>query len=168
MSPPTSSPTPSSSPEARLAQLGLTLPTPPKPVAAYIPTKQSGSLLFVSGQVPLRDGAMMATGIVPREVSLEAARDCARQCVLNGLAAAKAALGSLDRIVSVVRVGCFVACDPTFTDQPKVANGASELLVDIFGDHGRHARAAVGAPSLPLNAPVEVEFVFEVGHGECP
>lgn len=171
---PPTSPTPAQpadpaplSPETRLAELGLTLPPPPKPVAAYIPTKQAGSLLFVSGQVPLRDGAMLATGTVPGVVPLEVAQACARQCVLNGLAAAKAALGSLSRIVSVVRVGCFVACDPSFTDQPKVANGASELLVEIFGERGRHARAAVGAPSLPLNAPVEVEFVFEVAPADA-
>ncbi|MBX3357648.1 MAG: RidA family protein [Phycisphaeraceae bacterium] len=153
--------------EARLAALGISLPVPASPVAAYIPTRlvplgPSSGLLFVSGQIPLRDGRMLAAGLVPSQVPLETARECARQCVLNGLAAAKAALGSLDRIEAVVRVGCFVACEPTFTDQPKVANGASELLVEVFGDAGRHARAAVGAPSLPLNAPVEVEFIFQV------
>lgn len=156
------------SPAARLEALGLTLPPPPKPVAAYIPWRLSGNLLYISGQVPLRDGSLLAAGIVPREVDLATAQACARQCVLNGLAAAQAALGSLDRITQVVRVGVFVACDPSFTDQPKVANGASELLLEIFGEAGRHARAAVGAPSLPLNAPVEVEFLFEVRHGERP
>lgn len=154
--------------EQKLAELGFSLPAPAAPVAAYIPTKRTGNLLFVSGQVPFRDGKLVATGPVPSAVTLEAAQECARQCVLNGLAAVKASIGSLDRVKSIVRVGVFVQSDAGFTDQPKVANGASELLVDIFGDHGRHARAAVGAPSLPLNAPVEVEFVFEVGHGECP
>lgn len=153
---------PSHDPHVRLTELGLTLPPPPKPVAAYIPTRLIGNLLFVSGQIPLKDGALMATGIVPRDVPIETAQECARQCVLNGLAAASAALGSLSRIASVVRVGCFVACDDSFTDHPKVANGASELLVEIFGERGRHARAAVGAPSLPLGTPVEVEFLFEV------
>ena len=105
---------------------------------------------------------MMATGTVPGQVSLETARECARQCTLNGLAAAKAELGSLSRIRQVVRVGCFVACETGFGDQPKVANGASELLVEILGESGRHARAAVGTNALPLNVPVEVEFLFEV------
>lgn len=148
--------------EQNIQKLGLTLPTPSAPVAAYIPTKRVGNLLYVSGQVPFRDGKMLATGPVPSSVTLETAQDCARQCVLNGLAAAKAALGSLDKIVSVVRVGVFVQCDAGYTDQPKVANGASELLVQIFGDAGRHARAAVGCNALPLGASVEVEFLFEV------
>ncbi len=148
-------------PETRLTDLGLTLPAPSKPVAAYIPAKRSGNLLFVSGQVPFLDGKLIATGAVPDEVSLELAQRCARQCALNGLAAAKALLSSLDRIVSVVRVGCWVQCRAGWPDQPKVANGASELLQQVFGDAGRHARAAVGSIALPLNAPVEVEFLFE-------
>jgi enamine deaminase RidA (YjgF/YER057c/UK114 family) len=150
------------SPEQRLAQLGLTLPTPAAPVAAYIPTRRAGNLLYVSGQIPVRDGKVMLTGTVPGDVSLEQARECARQCTLNGLAAARAALGSLDAIKQVVRVGCFVACENGFGDQPKVANAASELLVEVFGEAGKHARAAVGTNSLPLNVPVEVEFLFEV------
>lgn len=164
-----SSPTPTSSnpstpgaAEAALARLGLTLPNPPAPVAAYIPTRRVGNLLYVSGQIPLRDGKVMATGVVPREVGMDLARECARQCTLNGLAAAKAALGSLDKILSVVRVGCFVACEAGFGEQPKVANAASELLVEIFGERGRHARAAVGTNNLPLNVPVEIEYLFEV------
>ncbi len=150
-------------PDARLAALGLTLPEPSKPVAAYVPTRRVGSLLYVSGQIPSVGGKLIATGAVPSAVGVEMAQACARQCLLNGLAAAKAALdGDLGRIRSVVRVGCFVACDAGFTDHPKVANGASELLVEIFGDAGRHARAALGAPALPLGAPVEIEFLFEV------
>jgi len=148
--------------ESRLAELGLVLPEPSKPVAAYIPTKVTGNLLFVSGQVPFRNGVLLATGPVPRDASIELAQQCARQCVLNGLAAARAALGSLDRVVGVVRVGVFVQCEPGFTDQPKVANGASELLVEIFGEAGRHARAAVGSIALPLGATVEVEFILEI------
>lgn len=150
-------------PESRLAALGLTLPKPSAPVAAYVPTKRVGALLFVSGQVPFKDGVLMAKGVVPSAVSMEEAVGCSRQCVLNALAAAKAALGDLARIKQVVRVGVWVACANDFTDQPKVANGASELLVSIFGEAGRHARAAVGTNALPLGAPVEVEVLFEVG-----
>lgn len=149
-------------PEERLATLGLTLPQAPSPVAAYVPAVRTGSLLIVSGQLPFRDGALIATGRVPGEVNLEQARECARQCVLNGLAVAKASLGSLDKISRVVRVGCFVNSAPGYGDQPKVANGASELLQEIFGEQGRHARAAVGSVALPLNTPVEIEFMFEV------
>ena len=104
----------------------------------------------------------MMRGIVGDTVTLEQARECARQCAINGLAAVKAHAGSLDGIARVVRVGCFVACGPGFGDQPKVANAASELLIDVFGDAGRHARAAVGCSSLPLNVPVEIEFLFEL------
>jgi enamine deaminase RidA (YjgF/YER057c/UK114 family) len=151
-----------SSPQAALERLGLTLPPPAPPVAAYIPTRRSGNLLYVSGQIPIRDGRLMATGAVPGQVDLETARACAIQCTLNALSAAKAALGSLDNIRQVVRVGCFVASEPGYGDQPKVANAASELLVAVLGEAGRHARAAVGCSALPLNVPVEIEFVFEV------
>lgn len=150
-------------PEARLVELGITLPTPPKPVAAYIPCQRTGNLLYISGQIPMRNGQMIAKGAVPSEVSIEKAIECARQCVINGLANAKAELGSLAKVKQVVRVGAFVCSDRGFTEQPKVANGASELLVAVFGDAGRHARAAVGSIALPLGAPVEVEFLFEVG-----
>lgn len=148
--------------ELRLAELGHRLPTPAVPVAAYIPTRLVGNLLYISGQIPSRDGAMVALGPVPSVVSIEQAQNAAGQCVLNGLAAAKAALGSLDRIVAVVRVGVFVQSDAGFTDHPKVANGASELLVKVFGEAGRHTRAAVGCNTLPLNAAVEVEMLLEV------
>lgn len=158
----TNTPVSGGDPETRLAALGLSLPPAPSPVAAYIPARQAGSLLYVSGQIPLRDGKLIAQGTIPGTVDPELARVCARQCVLNGLAVAKAALGSLSRIRQVVRVGCFVASDPGFTAQPQIANGASELLVEIFGEAGRHARAAVGSIALPLGAPVEVEFIFEV------
>jgi enamine deaminase RidA (YjgF/YER057c/UK114 family) len=148
--------------EARLAELGLTLPAAAVPVAAYVPTRRVGSLLWVSGQIPIVNGQLTAKGVVPSGVSLEAAQGAARQCVLNGLAAAKAALGRLDRVAGVVRVGVWVACEDGFVDQPKVANGASELLVAVFGEAGKHARAAVGANSLPLGVPVEVELLLEV------
>lgn len=147
----------------RIRELGLELPAAPKPVAAYAPATQAGRLLFVSGQLPFRNGELLARGSVPRDVSVESAQACARQCALNGLAAAANALGGdLDRIERVVRVGCFVACEASFHDQPKVANGASELLVEVFGEAGRHARAAVGSVALPLGAPVEVEFLFKI------
>lgn len=151
-----------STPEQRLAELGHTLPAPGAPVAAYIPTKLAGNLLFVSGQIPFRDGKLAAAGPVPSAVSIEQAQAAARQCVLNGLAVAKATIGSLERVKSVVRVGVFVQSDAGFADHPKVANGASEFLVQVFGENGKHARAAVGCNTLPLNAAVEVEMLFEV------
>ena len=149
-------------PELRLEQLGLTLPTPVTPVANYVPciAVHSGHMVYISGQVPMRDGVLIAEGTVPDVVSIEQAVECARQCVLNGLAALNAEVGSLDRVRSVVRVGGFVACGAGFGQQPQVINGASDLLVEIFGDSGKHARAAVGVSALPLNAPVEIEFAF--------
>jgi enamine deaminase RidA (YjgF/YER057c/UK114 family) len=148
-------------PEQRLSNLGITLPTPAAPVAAYIPTKITGNLLFISGQIPFRDGKLIATGPVPSAVSIEDAQAAARQCVLNAFAAAKAALGSLDRVTSVVRLGVFVQSDAGFVDHPKVANGASEFVVQVMGEAGKHVRAAVGCNTLPLNAAVEVEMVLE-------
>ena len=150
--------------QERLTDLGLTLPEAPKPVAAYVPSVRTGNLLYISGQLPFRDGQLIAIGPVPSAVSIEQAQEAARQCVLNALAVlAEAVGGDLDRVRRIVRLGVFVASDPTFTDQPKVANGASELLQDIFGDLGRHARAAVGSVALPLGASVEVEMIAEVG-----
>lgn len=153
-------------PEEQLKRLGLTLPPPPNPVAAYIPVRRSGNLLFVAGQIPMREGKPIATGLVPTQVPLALVRECAVQCTLNALAAIKGFLGggpdALSRIAQVVRVGCFVASEAGFADHPQVANAASELLVSIFGEAGKHARAAVGAPSLPLGVPVEIEYLFEV------
>jgi enamine deaminase RidA (YjgF/YER057c/UK114 family) len=149
---------------ANLQRLGLTLPPAAKPIAAYVPVVYLPQvrLAYVSGQVPLRNGSLVAEGSVPDRVSIESAKECARQCVLNGLAALQAEIGDLRRVCRVVRVGVFVACQDGFADHPKVANGASDLLIELFGELGKHVRAAVGAPSLPLNAPVEVEFLFEV------
>ncbi|MBL8962986.1 MAG: RidA family protein [Phycisphaeraceae bacterium] len=160
-------PAPTTDPESRLLALGLSLPVAPKPVAAYIPTRRAGDLLFVSGQIPLVPGpdgspTLLFKGAVPDEVSMEQAQECARRCVLNGLAAMKAAVGSLACLRQVVRVGVFVCSRPGFFDQPKVANAASELLMEVFGDAGRHARAAVGSIALPLGAPVEIEFIVEI------
>lgn len=149
-------------PESRLAALGLTLPDPPKPVAAYIPCRRSGNLLYISGQVPILQGKLFATGAVPDPVTIDQARACAGQCVLNALSVIKAEVGSLSAVRQVVRVGVFVCSLPGFTQQPQVANGASELLVEVFGEAGRHARAAVGSVALPLGAPVEVEMIVEV------
>lgn len=144
---------------ARLAELGLSLPLAPKPVAVYVPAVLMDDTLYVSGQLPMSQGKLTATGIVPTDVSIEVAQQAARQCVLNGLAIVGNAIdGDWSRLVRIVRLGVFVASDPSFTDHPKVANGASELLGEIFGEAGQHARAAVGASSLPLGAPVEVEM----------
>jgi enamine deaminase RidA (YjgF/YER057c/UK114 family) len=152
----------------RLAALGLVLPLPPRPVAAYIPCVRTGNLIFVSGQVPFRDGQLLLTGPVPSRASVDAARDAARQCAVNALAVLADALdGDLERVRRIVRVGVFVQSDPGFADQPKVANGASELLVELFGERGRHARAAVGSVALPLGATVEVEVVAEVDADEA-
>lgn len=149
-------------PEQALASLGIALPTPPKPVAAYIPCVRAGLELFISGQIPMSDGKLLMTGPLPQAGSVEDASAAARQCALNALAVARAELGSLDRIGRVIKLGVFVACEPGFGDQPKVANGASELMVQVFGESGRHARAAVGCSALPLNATVEVEFIFKI------
>jgi enamine deaminase RidA (YjgF/YER057c/UK114 family) len=147
----------------KLAELGLSLPPAPKAVAAYVPAVRSGDLIIVSGQLPLEDGQLTVTGPVPSSTSLNAAKAATRRCVLNALAAVDPLIDSnWTRLVRVVRIGVFVASDTSFTDQHLVANGASELLVEIFGDAGRHARAAVGVPCLPLGASVEVEFTFQV------
>lgn len=148
---------------AKLAELGWKLPEPPKPVGAYLPAVLSGNLLFVSGQLPMSAGKLIAEGPVPSAVSVESAQKAAAQCVVNALAIVGVELGgNWDRFVRVIRIGVFVQSDRDFKDHAKVANGASELLQAIFADAGRHARAAVGAPALPLNASVEIEFLFEI------
>ncbi len=149
--------------EQRLAGLGLSLPEVPAPVAAYVPAVHCGSLVWTSGQLPMRDGRVAATGKVGADVDVETAATLARICVLNALAAVKAELGDLDRVRRVVKVVGYVASTPQFTGQPQVVNGASELLGEVFGESGRHARSAVGVAALPLDAPVEVELVVEVG-----
>ena len=146
----------------RLGELGLTVPTVPAPVAVYVPAVRTGSYVYTSGQLPLRDGQLLLTGKVGGEVSAEEAYDCARQCALNAIAAVKSQV-DLDSVVRVVKATVFVASTPDFTGQPTVANGASELFGAAFGDAGQHARSAVGVPVLPLDAPVEVELIVEVG-----
>ncbi|WP_336979454.1 RidA family protein [Altererythrobacter fulvus] len=147
--------------EAKLAELGITLPEPAAPVAAYVPVVVAGGLAHVSGQLPFVDGKLV-TGRLGEDVSLEDGTAAARACALMLLAQVKAALGSLDKVERVVKLGAFVNSAGSFTDQPKVANGASELMVEVFGDAGRHARSAVGVPVLPLGAAVEVDAIFAV------
>jgi enamine deaminase RidA (YjgF/YER057c/UK114 family) len=148
--------------EQRLQQLGISLPDPPRPVAAYVPTSLAGSLLFISGQGPVEGGEIRFSGKVGQEVSIEDGARAARICAINCLAQARAALGSLERVRQVVKVVGFVNAGPDFTQQPQVINGASELLIEVFGEAGRHARSAVGCSSLPMNIAVEVEMVLEV------
>ena len=148
--------------EARIRELGIDLPGPPAPAGLYAPAVQTGSLLFVSGQLPLAGGELRARGKLGAAYTAEQGAGFARQCALNGLAVVRGHLGSLDRVVKVVKVTGFVASAPNFTQQPLVINGASQLLIDVFGEAGRHARAAVGMAELPMGAPVEVEFIFEV------
>lgn len=145
----------------KLESLGITLPKLTGPFGAYIPAKRVGSLIYVAGQIPMKDGKLIATGQVPSKCSLEQAREAARQCVINGLAAVDSLPGGVDQISGVARVGAWISSDIGFTEQPKVANAASELLIEVFGESGRHVRAAVGTNTLPLDAPVEIEFIFE-------
>jgi enamine deaminase RidA (YjgF/YER057c/UK114 family) len=145
----------------RLADLGLVLPPVTKPVAAYVPAVVTGNLVYTAGQLPFVDGVLAATGKFGGSVTAEEGAALARTCALNALAAAESVIGSLDRVTRVVKVVAFVASTPDFTGQPGVANGASELLGQIFGDAGAHARSAVGVAVLPLDAPVEVELILE-------
>jgi enamine deaminase RidA (YjgF/YER057c/UK114 family) len=148
-----------STPEERLAELGLSVPEVVPPVAAYVPAVRSGDLVFTSGQLPMRAGEMLSTGKVGAGVSPEEAYACAQQCALNAIAAIKAEIGDLSLVARIVKVVVFVASAPDFIGQPKVANGASELFGEVFGDAGVHARSAVGVAALPLDAPVEVEVI---------
>jgi enamine deaminase RidA (YjgF/YER057c/UK114 family) len=148
--------------EDRLAELGRTLPGVAAPVAAYVPAVRTGDYVFTSGQLPMVDGSLAATGKVGAEVSAEDAKALAATCALNALAAVKAEIGDLDRVRRIVKLVGFVASTPDFTGQPGVVNGASELLGEVFGDKGVHARSAVGVAVLPLDAPVEVELLVEV------
>ena len=148
-------------PSARLVELGITLPQVVPPLAAYVPASRTGDLVFTAGQLPMVDGALLHTGRVAAGVSPEDAYQCARQCALNALAAIDALVG-IDRVARVVKVVGFVAAPPEFVGHPSVVNGASDLLGEVFGEAGKHARSAVGVASLPLNAPVEVELIVEL------
>jgi len=150
-------------PSEQLKALNISLPPVTQPVGSYVPGIRTGHLVLVSGQIPMQGGRLTATGKVGGEVSLEQAQAAARLCALNALAIAADVAGGIDRIRRIVRLAVFVNSAPGFTDQPKVANGASALMTEIFGEDGRHVRAAVGASELPLDAAVEVELMAEVG-----
>ena len=148
--------------EKRLTDLGVTLPTAAAPAANYVPYCRTGDLLFTAGQLPLRDGKMVAAGLLGRDLDTAAGKEAAKFCAINILAQAKAALGDLGKIRRIVKITVFVASAPDFAEQHLVANGASDFLVAVLGERGKHARSAVGMASLPLNAPVEVEAILEV------
>ena len=148
--------------EQKLTQLGLALPAPPKPVANYVPVVRVGDLLFLSGVLPSRDGQLIMTGKLGQNLSIEQGMEAARVAVLNGLSIIRQEAGSLDRVKRIVKMVGHIASAPGFTDQPQVLNGASDLLVSLFGDAGRHARVAVGAAELPRQAPVEIELIVEL------
>jgi enamine deaminase RidA (YjgF/YER057c/UK114 family) len=147
--------------QENLAQLGITVTKPAGTFGSYVPARRVGSLIYVAGQLPMREGKLVAAGPVPSAASIEDAQAAARQCVINALGAIETLPGGIAQIRSVVRVGVFVQCVDGFGEQPKIANAASELLIEIFGEAGRHVRAAVGTNALPLNASVEIEFLFE-------
>jgi enamine deaminase RidA (YjgF/YER057c/UK114 family) len=146
----------------RLKELGIDLPPTARPVASYVPVTRGGGLAFVAGQVPLEEGKPIVTGRLGESVSVEQGQDLARRCALQALAALNEELGSLDMVRRILKVTVWVASGDGFVEQPKVANGASDLLVEVFGEAGKHARAAVSAPSLPLGAPIEVELIADV------
>ncbi len=148
--------------ESRLKELGVTLPSPPMPVASYVPCTISGNIVFVSGQIPIADGAIKYIGKLGVDVPLEAGQAAAQLCAINILAQLKAAIGDLDRVTRCLKLGVFVNAAPDYTQQPEVANGASDLIAAVFGDAGKHARAAVGVGSLPRGVAVEVEAIFEI------
>lgn len=148
--------------EKRLNDLGVTLPVAAAPAANYVPYCRSGNLLFTAGQLPLKDGKLQASGLLGRDVDTASGKDAAKYCAINILAQAKAALGDLEKISRLVKITVFVASAPDFVEQHLVANGASDFLVAALGERGKHARSAVGTASLPLNAAVEIEAIFEV------
>lgn len=145
-----------------LSRLGINLPDCPKPVAAYVPAVRSGNLIFVSGQLPLSAGKLLAQGLVPTLCTTDEAKACARQCLLNGIAAALTVLAPGESLAKVLQINGFVQSAAGFAGHPQVVNGASELALELFGENGKHARMALGASSLPLDAPVEIAFVFEI------
>lgn len=145
----------------KLKSLGIALPPVSGPFGSYLPARRVGNLIYIAGQLPMKDGKLMTTGHVPSQCSMEQARESAKQCVINAIAAVQSVAGGIESIAGVVRVGAFVNSDATFTEQPKVADAASELLTQIFGDAGKHARAAVGVNTLPRDASVEIEVIFE-------
>jgi enamine deaminase RidA (YjgF/YER057c/UK114 family) len=150
------------SPEDKLKELGIELPEAPTPLGSYIPVLRAGNLVFLSGMLPLRQGKLSRQGKVGKEISLDEAKEEAKTVTINALSILKAHLGSLDKVTRCVKITGYVASEPDFTEQPKVLNAASDLLFEIFGERGRHVRSAVGVNVLPLNSPLELEFIFEV------
>ena len=150
------------SPEDKLKELGIELPEAPTPIGSYIPALRTGNLVFLSGILPLRQGKLIKQGKVGKDLSLDEAREEARTATINALSVLKAHVGSLDKITRCVKIAGYIASSPDFTEQPKVLNAASDLLFEIFGDKGKHARSTVGVNVLPLNAPLEIDFIFEV------
>lgn len=148
--------------EMQVAALGLVLPAPPKPVATYIPVVRTGNLLFLSGMIPLRDGTLTVAGKLGKDVSVEQGYEGAKLCVLNALAVIRQQLGTLDQVKQIVRMVGYVASTAEFVQHPAVINGASDLLVKIFGEAGRHARVAIGTVALPLDSPVEIELIVQI------
>jgi enamine deaminase RidA (YjgF/YER057c/UK114 family) len=149
-------------PEKRLKELGLELPSAPGPLGSYVPASRSGNLLFISGMLPLREGILTRTGKVGSDLSVDEGKEQARISALNALSVLREHTGSLDYVVRCVKLTGYISSTPGFTGQPAVLNGASDLMADVFGEAGKHARAAVGVSELPMNSPVEVEFIFEV------
>ena len=148
--------------EEKLRAFGITLSNPPKPAGSYIPVVRTGNLVFVSGQIPISDGKILYSGKVTKDLSIEDAQKAARLCAINALAQLKSEFGNLDKITKIVRVSGFVNSPPDFTEQPKVINGASDLLFEIFEKSGQHTRIAVGVSSLPLNSAVEIDLIVEI------
>lgn len=148
--------------EERLDELGITLPVPPKPAGSYIPVVKTGNLLFVSGQIPMKEGKVVFQGKVPTDISMEDAQKASKLCIINALAQLKAEIGTLDKISKIVKVSGFVNSSQDFVEQPKIINAASDLLFEIFGDKGKHSRIAVSVASLPLNSTVEIDLIAEV------
>lgn len=148
--------------DEKLNTLGITLPSPPKPAGSYVPVLITGKLVFVSGQIPIQDGKIAYSGKVSKDLSVEEAQKAARLCIINALAQLKSELGNIDKISRIIRVSGFVNSPPEFSEQPKVINGASDLLFEIFGQKGQHTRIAIGVSSLPLNAAVEIDLIAEI------
>jgi enamine deaminase RidA (YjgF/YER057c/UK114 family) len=156
------------SPEDKLKQLGIELPEAPTPLGSYIPVLRTGNLVFLSGILPLRQGKLARQGKVGKEINLDEAKEEARIATINALSVLKAYVGSLDKVKRCIKITGYVASEPDFSEQPKVLNAASDLLFEIFGEKGRHVRSAIGVNVLPLNSPLEIEFIFEVYLDEKP
>jgi enamine deaminase RidA (YjgF/YER057c/UK114 family) len=150
------------SPEDKLKELGIKLPEAPKPLGSYIPSVQTGNVFYLSGMLPLINGKLVRTGRVGESVSLDEAREDAKAATINALSVLKSTIGNLDKVKRCIKINGYIASAPDFTEQPKVLNAASDLIFEVFGEAGRHARAAVGVNVLPLNSPIEIEFIFEV------